>query len=561
MAGFVKTKQKPQQQADKAKQSARKERAPANPQQIREAPQTLRPDDILAAQQQFGNQAVQRAVEDPGQPDSITDAQGNLRDDISNNIQQARGSGATLPKSVQAETSRRLGHNFDNVRIHTDGRADQLSRDINARAFTIGSDIFFRGGAFAPGTQRGRETLIHELTHVVQQSGSKLSGGRLKLGPRGNALEKQAEQNGRSGASSTTGASAAGAVQKEEIQAESLVQMQPQPGVIQRAKDEEGWDTGEKSGETEEAPEAPQTSLQEHLKTSLQKRRTAMHIDDDEGTSPVSLQDHLKNSLGQRREAMHMDEDDSSPAPETQEKGIPTPPPAPDLAPAKQGGTTSGSFSKDIKAQAKKLTGKPLVIPHQKDSLQDERNGSRVERSNIKGKLVQIIENPDSTTEQAEEAKSKLKTLFGDHKDSIKNADKNRKNNLLKLAQSGDPIALERHKSENTFMGKLTRTATGLFGKAKGLIESNKGTIDKAMPYVKEYGPKVFGAIGSLFGGGGKKKDEAGGGGGATVNVNAGGGGGGGGGAAGMIAELYQENKQLKEQIAKLQQMKPAAEQ
>ena len=59
---------------------------------------------------------------------------------------------------------------FRSVRLHADAHSDQLNRSLQARAFTTGQDIFFRLGAYAPGTRGGQELLAHELSHVVQQN-------------------------------------------------------------------------------------------------------------------------------------------------------------------------------------------------------------------------------------------------------------------------------------------------------------------------------------------------------------------------------------------------------
>jgi hypothetical protein len=57
------------------------------------------------------------------------------------------------------------------VRI-LDGRADQLNQSIQARAFTVGQDVFFRQGLYQPRIRAGQELIAHELTHVVQQNGN-----------------------------------------------------------------------------------------------------------------------------------------------------------------------------------------------------------------------------------------------------------------------------------------------------------------------------------------------------------------------------------------------------
>ncbi|HXJ65912.1 MAG TPA: DUF4157 domain-containing protein, partial [Actinomycetota bacterium] len=75
--------------------------------------------------------------------------------------------GRRLPPDVGAEMSRALDADVDDVRIHTDTSADRAARALGARAFTTGADVFFREGAYAPETPRGRETLAHELRHAT----------------------------------------------------------------------------------------------------------------------------------------------------------------------------------------------------------------------------------------------------------------------------------------------------------------------------------------------------------------------------------------------------------
>jgi hypothetical protein len=58
------------------------------------------------------------------------------------------------------------------VNIHADSEADSLNKQVGARAFTTGSDIFFRQGEYNPASSNGQELLAHELTHVVQQGGA-----------------------------------------------------------------------------------------------------------------------------------------------------------------------------------------------------------------------------------------------------------------------------------------------------------------------------------------------------------------------------------------------------
>ena len=55
------------------------------------------------------------------------------------------------------------------LKVHTDAQSDQLNQSIQAKAFTTGQDVFFRQGAYQPGSRGGQELIAHELTHVVQQ--------------------------------------------------------------------------------------------------------------------------------------------------------------------------------------------------------------------------------------------------------------------------------------------------------------------------------------------------------------------------------------------------------
>jgi hypothetical protein len=64
----------------------------------------------------------------------------------------------------------RFGHNFSQVQVHTDGKAAQSAQAVNALAYTVGKDMVFAAGQYAPGTAAGDRLLAHELTHVVQQS-------------------------------------------------------------------------------------------------------------------------------------------------------------------------------------------------------------------------------------------------------------------------------------------------------------------------------------------------------------------------------------------------------
>jgi len=80
--------------------------------------------------------------------------------------------GRPLDPATRAFMEPRFGHDFSRVRVHSGAAAEQSAREVNAHAYTVGHNIVFGAGKFAPGTDEGRRLFAHELTHVVQQSDS-----------------------------------------------------------------------------------------------------------------------------------------------------------------------------------------------------------------------------------------------------------------------------------------------------------------------------------------------------------------------------------------------------
>lgn len=95
------------------------------------------------------------------------------------------GPGSPLEPTLRQDMEQRFGHDFARVRVHADAAAEQSARDVNANAYTVGHDIVFGSGRFAPATREGRRLLAHELTHVVQQNAN---GAMLQRQSTGNVL-------------------------------------------------------------------------------------------------------------------------------------------------------------------------------------------------------------------------------------------------------------------------------------------------------------------------------------------------------------------------------------
>jgi hypothetical protein len=81
-------------------------------------------------------------------------------------------SGRPMEPALRQDMEQCFGYDFSRVRVHTGAAAEQSAREVNANAYTAGHNIVFGTGRFAPGTHEGKRLLAHELTHVVQQSGS-----------------------------------------------------------------------------------------------------------------------------------------------------------------------------------------------------------------------------------------------------------------------------------------------------------------------------------------------------------------------------------------------------
>ena len=110
-------------------------------------------------------------------------------------LRRLKGTGHSLERRLQARMARVLGYDLGAVRIHTDFAADDLTHQLGVKAFTWGTDVFFREGTYDPEGKAGRELIAHELIHVIQQLNGRVPGaGKLiTVRPSGDDLEKQAE--------------------------------------------------------------------------------------------------------------------------------------------------------------------------------------------------------------------------------------------------------------------------------------------------------------------------------------------------------------------------------
>lgn len=550
-----------QQQARQQKQKEPQSQK-ANPLQVLQAPDTMQPEEFLAAQKDYGNQVVQRALDAGRESGKITDRNGNLREDISLSIQQARGSGSTLTPDIQKDMKQRLGHQFEHVRLHTDSHADKLARKMNARAFTIGSDIFFKNGVYAPAAEKGRETLIHELTHVVQQSsGGKGVGGRLKLGSPDTAQEKEADRKGKLGSRSGPNATT-GSVQRE-IQEDEELQMQRDndfrvhsapAGNLQRSVDEEDEIQTQEDEDELQFQREPSALIQrapeEEDEIQMQEDEEEIQTQQDAGgTVQRGLLDWFKKKKGEIPKAPEFKPDTKpvkSRGKPLTEKGQKV------LSQIKQTKPTGGSMQEQLAEKRKQMgldeTSSPQAKAHVKARLskidfnQKHRfkqvtstgvDSNKLKSGSEQGRLMGILKDPKSSPEQMKEAEDQLREFHKQgafKKNPATVALEQRKKALKIAATKGDKDAMEKYRKENP---SFSTKAKGAAGKAMDFYGKHQETFGKA-----------FGVIGKLFGSGGKDKDDD-----KEKGEAKGGGGGGGDGGYSIISKLLEENQKLREQL------------
>jgi len=132
-----------------------------------------------------------------------------------------RSPGQPLDAQTRAFMEPRFGHDFSQVRVHTDTHAAASARAVSARAYTVGSDMVFGAGQYAPGTSAGPQLIAHELTHVVQQRQNQQALTTLRVGRTDKTLEADVERSATSPSTDNSGT--------------PLSTTEPKAGMVQRA--------------------------------------------------------------------------------------------------------------------------------------------------------------------------------------------------------------------------------------------------------------------------------------------------------------------------------------
>ncbi len=201
-------------------------------------PDVLHPGALLHLQRAAGNASVASFL-------------GEEREEQSSPVKDVvrSGGGSPLDKDTRQSMESGFGHDFSDVRVHTDARAGESAKAVNAQAYTVGSDIVFQPGKYAPETHEGKHMLAHELTHVVQQRSGPVSGtpapGGIQISDPSDSFEQQAEHTATQVMSAEPASGSPASVQTLAVQRQEEEEEKPeeevegQGSLVQRQENEE----------------------------------------------------------------------------------------------------------------------------------------------------------------------------------------------------------------------------------------------------------------------------------------------------------------------------------
>ncbi len=167
----------------------------------------------------LGNAAIQRLL-----AQRSGDGAFDLDNETAGRINRSRGSGQPLDGAVQTQMGHSMGNDFSGVRVHTGGESHALNEQLNAKAFTTGSDVFFREGAYSPQSSNGQQLIAHELTHVVQQGSGAVGGGGgpMQVNAPGDRFEQEADAVAKTVTSTPAAQAAAPTAQRQALDEDKL---------------------------------------------------------------------------------------------------------------------------------------------------------------------------------------------------------------------------------------------------------------------------------------------------------------------------------------------------
>jgi hypothetical protein len=175
-----------EQEADRVAEQVMQMPAPRVQRQIQ--PEEEDEEEDLLQMESFSKSSVQRQMDEIGEEEEDEElplqtkresgSAADVTPQLAGQIEALRGSGQQLPQALRIYFEPRFGHDFSQVRIHTDSRAVESAQLLHAKAYTVGQDIVFGAAEYAPNKNEGRKLLAHELVHVIQQTNKRSSPSR-----------------------------------------------------------------------------------------------------------------------------------------------------------------------------------------------------------------------------------------------------------------------------------------------------------------------------------------------------------------------------------------------
>jgi hypothetical protein len=212
----------------------------------------LTPSAVMHLQKTAGNATVTAALEDQ-ESSPVKDVIGS-------------GGGSPLDRDTRGFMEGRLAADFGDVRVHTDAKASDSAKSVQAHAYTVGNDVVFQSGKYAPESDSGKRMIAHELTHVVQQRSGPVAGtpapGGIKVSHPADSFEQAADSSADRVMSSAPAAQLATAAAPASIQRQEEEEEPVQGMFVQREEDEEEVQGMFVQREEAEEEEVAQTSIQ-----------------------------------------------------------------------------------------------------------------------------------------------------------------------------------------------------------------------------------------------------------------------------------------------------------
>jgi Domain of unknown function (DUF4157) len=252
-------------------------------------PKTASVQAMLEVQRLAGNAGVNQLLAREEDSDTAKSAPRSPVLDV-----VGKGGGQPLDTGLRGEMEGRLGADFSDVRLHTDAKATSSAKAVQANAYTVGSDVVVRNDRWSPGTDKGKETIAHELTHVVQQRAGPVAGSStgdgIKVSDPSDSFERAAEKNATrvmaapapsSNASSSGGASA-------QLDGDDDVQRLVAQREAAPEEEEEAQAQREAAPEEEEEAQTQREAAPEEEEEAQTQREAAP--EDEEEEAPAQMQ-------------------------------------------------------------------------------------------------------------------------------------------------------------------------------------------------------------------------------------------------------------------------------